>query len=190
MKCSVFIATSLDGYIATEEGSVNWLQEVGNQQADMSENPDMGFSNFIASIDCMIIGRKCMETISQFNLSPEEWPYGERKIYVLSKTLTEPPENLSDKVEMFSGDIQSLVSLLENSGYQHAYVDGGLTITSFINQCLIDEIIMTQAPVILGRGTPLFGQIDRNIKLANAKVTAFANDFIQTKYDVSYQEGD
>jgi len=186
MKCSVYIATSADGFIATLEGSVDWLHTAGNQDADMSRNPDMGFNNFIESVDCMIMGRKCMEVISSFNLPPEQWPYGDTKIYALSHTMKEPPKNLLGKVEMYSGDISKLIKQLEADGFLHAYIDGGTTITSFINLQLINEIIITKAPIILGKGIPLFGEINKSIKLVNSKATAFPNDFIQEKFSVSY----
>ena len=186
MKCSVYIATSADGYIATLEGGVDWLHTAGNSDADMSNNPDMGFNNLIASVDCMIMGRKCMEVISSFNLSPEQWPYDDTKVYVLSNSMKEPPENLCGKVEMHSGDITKLINQLESNGYKHAYIDGGATITSFINLQLINEMIITTAPVILGEGIPLFGKINKSIKLSNSEVTAFPNDFIQVKYAVNY----
>ncbi|MDX2370208.1 MAG: dihydrofolate reductase family protein [Colwellia sp.] len=186
MKCSVYIATSADGYIATLEGGVDWLHTAGNANADMSKNPDMGFNNFIASVDCMVMGRKCMEVISSFNLTPEQWPYGDTKIYVLSNSMKEPPENLCGKVELYSGDITKLINQLENNGFKHAYIDGGATITSFINLQLINEMIITKAPVILGEGIPLFGKINNSIKLCNSEATAFPNDFIQVKYNVNY----
>ena len=186
MKCSVYIATSADGFIATLDGSVDWLHSAGNPEADMSNNPDMGFNDFIVSIDCMIMGRKCMDAISSFNLTPEQWPYGNAKIYVLSNSVTEPPENLRGKVEMYSGDITKLISQLENNGYKHAYVDGGTTITAFINLQLINEMTITKAPIILGNGIPLFGEINNSIKLANSEAIAFSNDFIQEKYTVNY----
>jgi len=186
MKCSVFIATSADGYIATPEGGVDWLHAAGNSSADMSSNPDMGFNNFISSVDCMIIGRKCMEVISSFNLSPEQWPYGDRKIYVLSKTLTSPPENLTDKVEIYSGDISALIKQLEQKGFKHAYVDGGTTITSFLNFKLINEMIITQAPVLLGEGIPLFGKLNHPVSLVNVEAVTFPNEFVQIKYCVNY----
>jgi len=186
MKCSVYIATSADGYIATPEGNVDWLHAAGNSNADMSENPDMGFNKFISSIDCMIMGRKCMEVISNFNLTPEQWPYGKTKIYVLSNSITEPPKNLEGKVEMYSGDILKLINQLEVNGYQHAYIDGGATITSFINLQLINEMIITKAPIILGNGIPLFGKIDNAIKLCRAEANTFPNDFIQVKYCIDY----
>jgi len=186
MKCSVYIATSADGYIATPEGDVDWLHAAGNQDADMSKNPDMGFNNFIASVDCMVMGRKCMGVISSFNLTPEQWPYGDTKIYVLSNSLKKPPENLRGKVEIYSGDITKLINQLEITGFKHAYIDGGATITSFINIQLINEMIITKAPVILGKGIPLFGEINNSIKLINSEAIAFPNDFIQVKYGVSY----
>ena len=186
MKCSVYIATSADGYIATTDGGVNWLHTAGDQDADMGDNPDMGFGSFIDSIDCMIMGRKCMEMISSMDLTPEQWPYGDTHIVVLSNTVKEPPENLLGKVEMYSGDIQSLIKKLETNGFKHAYIDGGSTITSFINLKLIDKMTITKAPVLLGEGIPLFGKINQSVKLENAEATAFPNEFIQIKYDVNY----
>ena len=186
MKCSAFIATSADGYIATTEGAVDWLHSAGNPDADMSDNPDMGFGAFIASVDCMIMGRKCMEMISSMNLPPEQWPYGNIDIVVLSNTLKTPPENLVDKVRVFSGEITDLIAELESKNLKHAYIDGGATITSFLNLKLIDEMTITNAPVLLGDGIPLFGKLDSPIKLTNTSATNFANDFVQIKYQVNY----
>ncbi|KGJ96013.1 dihydrofolate reductase family protein [Colwellia psychrerythraea] len=186
MKCSVYIATSADGYIATSEGGVDWLHTAGKADADMKANPDMGFAKFINSVDCMIMGRKCMQVISSFDIPAEQWPYGDIKIYALSNTLTEPPTNLVDKVEIYAGDIESLVNKLSAQGLKHAYIDGGATITSFINLKLINEMTITRAPLLLGAGIPLFGKLDHSIKLENADSITFPNDFIQVKYDVNY----
>ncbi len=186
MKCSVCIATSADGYIATLDGGVDWLHSAGNSEADMGDNPDMGFSAYMASVDCMIMGRKCMEMISSMNLTPEQWPYGDTHIVVLSNTIKTPPENLKGKVEMFSGEVTDLVKELESRGFKHAYIDGGTTITSFLNLKLIDEMTITRAPVLLGGGISLFGKLENPIKLINSKATAFANDFTQIDYQVNY----
>lgn len=185
MKCSVYIATSADGYIALPDGGVDWLHTAGNSDADMGSE-DMGFKSFMDTIDCMVMGRKCMEIISCMNLPPEQWPYGDIRIVVLSNTVKEPPKNLKDKVEMYSGDIQELVNILETDGFRHAYIDGGATITSFLNLKLINEMTITKAPVLLGDGIPLFGKVRIRIKLENSQVIAFPNDFIQVKYSVSY----
>ena len=185
MKCSVYIATSADGYIATGDGGVDWLHTAGNLKAGMGSE-DMGFKTFMDSVDCMIMGRKTMEMISNMNLTPEQWVYGDMRIVVLSNTVKEPPENLRGKIEMYSGDIKELMRKLESNGYKHAYIDGGSTITSFINLKLIDELIITKTPVLLGEGIPLFGKIKQRVKLENAEATAYQNEFIQIKYSVNY----
>ena len=186
MKCSVFIATSADGYIATPDGGVDWLHTAGKADADMSKNLDMGFADYINSVDCMVMGRKCMEVISSFNIPADQWPYRDIKIYALSQSLTEPPQNLTGKVEMYSGDIKVLVNSLSKQGLKHAYIDGGATITSFINLKLINEMIITRAPVLLGDGIPLFGQLEQSVKLESAESVTFPNDFIQVKYRINY----
>ncbi len=186
MRFSVYIAISVDGFIARTDGSVDWLHAYGNQEAEMGDDADMGFNNFIESIDCMIMGRGCMEAISGFNLSPEQWPYRDARVIVLSKTLPEPPENLKDHVEMFSGDVSELVENLEREGYQHAYVDGGKTIQSFLNLKLITDMSLTQIPVLLGEGIPLFGKTNQDIRLEKTKAKVFLNDLVQIHYEVSY----
>ncbi len=185
MKCSVYIATSADGYIALPDGGVDWLHTSGNLEADMDDE-DMGFLNFINSVDCMIMGRKCMEVIASMNLTTEQWPYGNMRIVVLSNTVKEPPESLRGRVNMYSGSIPDLMIALESEGFEHAYIDGGSTITSFINFKLIDQMIITKAPILLGEGIPLFGKIKHRPKLENAETRAFKNDFVQVKYNVSY----
>lgn len=152
----------------------------------MKSSPDLGFANFVGFVDCMVMGRKCMEMISGMNLLPEKWPYADLHIVVLSKSIKEPPKNLSGKVEMFSGDIPGLVKTLEGKGFKRGYIDGGSTITSFLNHKLINEMIITKAPVLLGEGIPLFGRISGRIKLGRSEATAFSNDFIQVKYRVNY----
>jgi dihydrofolate reductase len=185
MKCSAYIATSADGYIATRDGGVDWLHTAGNLEADMGSE-DMGCKTFMDSVDCMIMGRKCMEMISSMDLTPEQWFYGDMRIVTLSKTVKEPPENLRGKIEMYSGDIKDLIQKLESSGLKHAYIDGGSTITSFINLKLIDEMIITKIPVLLGEGIPLFGKIKQRVKLENAEATTYQNEFIQIKYSLYY----
>ncbi len=186
MRCSAFIATSADGYIATSDGGVDWLETSGKKNVEMGEKSDMGTATYLNSIDCMIMGRKCMEKLSSFNLSPEQWPYGETRIIALSNTVREPPSNLKSRVEMYSGEIPALLTKLEGEGFTHAYIDGGATITSFLALGLINEITITQAPILLGDGKPLFGKISRHIKLEGAEATAFPNDFVQIKYRVRY----
>ena len=192
MKCSIFIAPSVDGYIATEDGRVNWLETLSKPiseeeaSSDLMKHFNMSFPNYIQGVDCMIMGRKLMEVLSNFDLTPEQWPYGDTKIIVLSHTIKEPPENLKNKVQIYSGSIEELITQLEKEGYKHAYVDGGTTITAFLNLGLIDEMTLTQAPVLLGAGIPLFGKLFKQIKLEDAQATAFPNNFIEIKYTINY----
>lgn len=186
MKCSAYIATSADGFIADNQGGVDWLHTAGNQAADMSINPDMGFNEFIQSVDCMVMGRKCMEVISSFNLTEEQWPYGDIKIYVLSNTISEPPQNLANKVEMYRGDINTLIDKLTAQGFKHAYIDGGATICTFINLKLMDTLTITRSPILLGQGIPLFSNLVTRVNLEKASSISFPNDFIQEKYSVKY----
>ncbi len=186
MKCSVFIATSADGYIATHDCSVEWLHTAGKLNADMSDDPDMGFGNFINSVDCIIMGRRCMEGISGMSLTPEQWPYKDLPITVLSNTITQPPENMKGRVAIYARDVDVLIDQLASQGFRHAYVDGGSTITSFIDLKLINEMTILKAPVLLGEGIPLFGKINKKVKLENAKSTTFPNDFVQIKYQINY----
>jgi len=184
MKCSVFIATSADGFIATPDGDVDWLME----SAATEEPVAMGLSmeDYMQSVDCMVMGRKCMEKIASFNLTAEQWPYGDTRIIVLSKSLQQVPSGLPDTVEMYAGDIPELIAQLETEGYQHAYVDGGSVITSFLNLKLINDMVITQAPLILGEGLRLFGKISHRIKLTEVTAEAYANGFSQNHYTLNY----
>jgi len=188
MKCSVFIATSLDGYIATPDGGVDWLDHVGDQSADLGEDADMGFLALMESVDCLIMGRKCMEKIASFNLTDEQWPYGNTRVIALSNSLSDVPDSVKGKVELMSGDIPNILNQLESEGHKHAYVDGGALISSFLNLKLINELIITQAPVILGEGISLFQNIQQSINLVNAEAKAYPNGFVQVKHQVKYSQ--
>ena len=192
MKCSIFIAPSVDGYIATEDGGVHWLETAGKSVSEIDEKSELmqhfnnSMPNYMQNVDCMIIGRKLMEVLSSFNLTPEQWPYGDTRIFALSNTTREVPENLKKQVEIYSESIPSLITKLENEGYKHAYVDGGTTITAFLNLELINEMTLTLAPVLLGSGIPLFGKLSKQIRLEDAQSTAYPNNFIELKYNVKY----
>ncbi|MEP5570078.1 MAG: dihydrofolate reductase family protein [Halioglobus sp.] len=185
MKCSVYIATSADGYIATVDGGVDWLDSAGNAETEEREPMgDGGFSSYLDSVDCMVMGRRTMEKIASFNLTPDQWPYREIPIHVLSKSVSKAPRSLPGNVRMYSGTIPELYGELERSGFGHVYVDGGATITSFFQHDLIDELCVSQAPILLGGGLPLFGKIGKVVRLSEAKAQVFSNDFIQWKYTV------
>lgn len=183
MKCSAYIATSADGFIARTDGSVDWLQTAGKPEAGIGEGY-IDFESYMATVDCMIMGRKCMDMISSFDLPPEQWPYGTMKIIVLSNTVQMPPDNLKDRVEMYSGDLKALLGRLEVEGYQSAYIDGGTTIQNFINLGRLNEIIITQMPVLIGEGAPLFGKTLRDVDLADAQAVVCPSGYVQFRYQI------
>lgn len=183
MKCSAYIATSADGFIARANGSVDWLETAGKPEAGTGEGY-VDFESYMATVDCMIMGRKCMDMISSFNLPPEHWPYGTIKVIVLSHTVQTPPDNLKDRVEMYSGDLTELLEKLETEGYQSAYVDGGTTIQNFINLGRLDEIIITQMPLLIGDGAPLFGGTLRDVTLTDAQAVVCPSGYIQICYRI------
>lgn len=187
MKCSAYIATSADGFIARTDGDIDWLETAGKPEAGLGEGY-VDFAAYLSTVDCMIMGRKCMEKISSFDLSPDQWPYGRMKIIVLSNSIKTPPDNLKDKVEMYSGDLTELLGRLENEGYQSAYIDGGATIQAFINLGRLDEITITKMPVLIGEGAPLFGKTLRDVHLTNAQVVLCPSNHIQITYQIGKGE--
>ena len=188
MKCSVYVATSVDGFIARRDGSVDWLEAAGKPEAGSGSGAYLEMPDYMASVDCIVMGRKCMEAISSFNLTPEQWPYGSTRVVVLSRTLKTPCANLVDKVEMYSGDLLDLIENLTSDGHQHAYIDGGATIQSFLNLGLINEITITRLPILLGEGIPLFGPLERDVRLEEATAVACPSDYVQVRYKVQYGE--
>ena len=147
MKNSVYIATSLDGYIADNNSSVDWLCEIPNP-----DNNDFGFNDFIKSIDAIFMGRNTFQQVLSFYA----WPYP-KPVYVLSSTINKLPDELSEKVMILNIGPTEVVERLNNEGLKNLYIDGGQVIQNFLSADLIDELIITTIPILLGGGIPLFG---------------------------------
>ena len=181
MKASVYIATSLDGFIARENGALDWLPGGdGASSNDESNGEDFGYKAFMDSVDVLVIGRNTYETVLSFG----QWPYGSKRVVVLSSTLARLANNLPPTVELKSCSPTELVQVLEVSGAKHLYIDGGKTIQGFLNAGLIQEIIITRIPILIGAGIPLFGPVNEDVKLRHIETRAFANGFVQSKYEV------
>ncbi len=176
MKISVYIATSLDGYIARENGDLDWLPGSDGQ----SDGEDYGYQQFMDSVDTLVMGRHTYEMVLSFG----EWPYGEKRVIVLSSQEIEIPAHLAVTVESSSSSPAKLVDKLHKSGAQHLHIDGGKTIQGFLNAGLINEMIITRIPVLIGSGIPLFGALDHDQKLRHIETSSFANGFVQSKYEV------
>ncbi len=169
----VFIATSLDGYIADKHGKLDWLHSVPNP-----DNIDMGFGPLLERVDALVMGRNTLEAVLGFGV---EWPYS-KPVFVLSNTMTEAPLGYEDKVFVVNGELVDVVKNLNRQGYQALYIDGGVTIQNFLKQDLIDELVISTIPVLLGGGAPLFGELvhQQSFKLIESKV--YLDSIVQTHY--------
>ena len=177
-KCSVFIATSLDGFISRKDGNIDWLNDAS---ATVPNGEDTGFGDFMSSIDALVMGRNTFEQVLSFE---GEWPYGDTPVIVLSRTLKSIPENAPDTVSITADDPTTLVQRLSVEGFNHLYIDGGLTIQSFLAAGLIDEITITAIPIILGEGKPLFGPLSGDVKLELISSQGYEFGFVQSKYRI------
>jgi dihydrofolate reductase len=169
VKASVFIGTSLDGFIARANGDLDWLPPGGGEEH--------GYDAFMATVDALVIGRKTYETVLTF----DTWPYGEKPVYVLS-TRTLAPALPGAVVERLSGPPAEIVAQLATRGVGHVYVDGGITIQGFLQAGLIQRLIITRIPVLLGAGIPLFGALPQDIRLTHVGTRQYASGLVQSEY--------
>lgn len=168
----VYIATSIDGYIAREDGSIDWLMEVPD-----NENEDYGFSEFMERIDGIVMGRKTFETAIGFG----QWLYT-KPVFVLSRTMDRVPDVVTGKAAIIQGNPGEIIAALREKGFRNLYIDGGQTIQEFLRQDMIDEIIITRIPVLLGSGIPLFGSIEKDLKFKHVETTTYQNSLVKTRY--------
>ena len=174
-KTSVYIATTLDGFIARADGSLDWLEHD-------SGSDDYGFKAFTSSIDSMVLGRATYEQVLGFG----EWPYTGKHVIVPSSTLTadDVPEALRAEVEIVDDEPSGLLAGLSSQGFKHAWVDGGRTIQRFLQDGLIDEITISRIPILIGEGIPLFGVLSSDIKLKHVETASFDSGLVQATYRV------
>jgi len=171
----VFIATSLDGYIARENGDIEWLIS----RDDPAE--DHGYNSFIGSIDGIVFGRGTYEAV----IKMESWFYS-KPVVVLSQSLMQEdiPDHLKTKVHVLNASPSEAVRYFASKGWKNVYVDGGKVIQSFLREGLISEMTITQVPVLLGSGRPLFGPLKNDISLIHLETVAFPSGLVQSKYRV------
>ena len=172
MRCSVFIATSLDGFIAREDGSLDWLPAGGGEEH--------GYSAFMASVDCVVMGRNTYETVLAF----DSWPYLGKRVVVLTTRPLDAPVPRDAILEVMNGTPHEIVARLAQRGMQHAYVDGGITVQRFLEAGLIQRMVITRIPVLLGRGIPLFGPLTRETRLEHVGTRSYAGGMVSSEYTI------
>ena len=179
IKCSVYIAASIDGFIAKPGGDIEWLNR---PEYATSKLKGVSYEDFIATVDVLIMGRNTFEKVLSF----DHWPYEELLVVVLTSRNVDIPEHLHDKVKIESGEPDAILSRLASQNYSHFYIDGGITIQRFFTAKRIDEITITWIPILLGDGIPLFGIHDTEQQLQLIDAIPSDNGFVQVRYSVQH----
>lgn len=170
MMLSVFVGTSVDGFIARPNGDLDFLPAGGGEPH--------GYDEFIASVDAIVIGRKTFETVLTFGA----WPYGAKRVVVLSSRPLDLSKARGGVIEQMGGPPAGIVSRLAASGAHHLYVDGGITIQRFLRAGLIDRLVITRVPVLIGDGIPLFGSLPSDVRLHHVLTRSYQTGLVQSEY--------
>ena len=173
MTVSVFVGTSVDGFIARPNDGLDFLPEGGGEPH--------GYDEFIASVDAIVMGRKTFEKV--LTLGP--WPYGDKRVVVLSSRPVDLAAAVGGVVEQMAGAPAEIVSQLAASGAHHLYVDGGITIQGFLRAGLIQRLVITRVPVLIGEGVPLFGSLPHDVRLRHMATRHYPSGLVQTEYHVA-----
>jgi dihydrofolate reductase len=172
MTISVFVGTSVDGFIARRNGDLDFLPEGGGEPH--------GYDEFMASVDAVVIGRKTFETV----LAYATWPYGEKRVVVLSSRPVDFSAVRGGVVEQMAGAPAEVVAKLAAGGVHHVYVDGGITIQGFLRAGLVQRLTITRVPVLIGDGIPLFGALPRDVRLQHVATEHYPSGLVKSEYRV------
>ncbi len=172
MKCSVYIGMSLDGCIATPDGGLDWLMEVPNP-----DGSDFGFAGFMGGVDAVVMGRRTFE----FVVDSGQWIY-DKPVFVLSRSLESVPEHLADKASVIQGLPAEVIAELGTRGFASLYIDGGNVVQQFLNASLVDELILTRVPVLLGKGIHLFSNLEGTSHWVHEETKVLGGQVVQSRY--------
>ena len=172
MTASVFIGVSVDGFIARKNDDLDFLPEDAEPH---------GYDEFIASVEAIVIGRKSFEKVLSFGT----WPYGEKRVVVLSSRPLDLSKAVGGVVEQMAGPPAEIVSQLAASGAHNLYVDGGITIQRFLRAGAIQRLIITRVPVLIGEGVPLFGALPHDVRLRHIATRHYPSGLVQSEYEVA-----
>jgi len=172
MAVFVYIGKSLDGFIAGKDGDLQWLNDIPNP-----ENSDFGFSAFMERIDAVVMGRRSFETVQSFG----SWIYT-KPVFVVSTTLDRLPPEYDGRAQILNLKPARIIKELGDKGLRNIYIDGGVLIQSFLAGDLIDEMIITTVPVLLGDGVPLFAKLRRQLKFTHIRTEILAGCLVKTHY--------
>jgi len=172
MRASVFVGTSVDGFIARGNGDFDFLPEGGGEPH--------GYDEFMSSVDVLVIGRNTFEKVLTF----EKWPYAEKRVVVLSTRTIDVSNVRGSTIEHMSGSPAEITDRLAASGANHAYIDGGITVQRFLHARLIHRLIITRVPVLIGEGIPLFGSLPHDVQLRHVLTKTYPSGMVKSEYEV------
>jgi dihydrofolate reductase len=172
MTVTVFVGTSVDGFMARPNGDLDFLPEGGGEPH--------GYDEFMATVDALVIGRKTFETVLSFAV----WPYGKKRVVVLSSTPVDLSAVRGGVVEQMAGPPAEIVAKLAATGAHNLYVDGGITIQRFLRAGLVQRLIITRVPVLIGDGIPLFGALTRDVQLHHVATQHYPSGLVKSEYQV------
>ncbi|WP_372366812.1 dihydrofolate reductase family protein [Candidatus Uabimicrobium sp. HlEnr_7] len=172
MTTYVYIATSIDGFIATEDGGIKWLYDIPNP-----DQSDYGYADFVSNIDCHVMGRKTFEKVLTF----DSWGY-EKPVFVLSNSLIQVPKKYNNKVKIMSGSPTTIIRKLAEQGYQNIYIDGGKVIQHFLRDDAVDEMIISKIPIVLGSGIRLFESTSQSLKFKHRATEVYNGEIVKSHY--------
>ena len=173
MTVTVFVGTSVDGFIARPNGELDFLPAGGGEPH--------GYEEFMASVDALVIGRNTFETVVKF----DPWPYGKKRVVVLSSRPIDFSAVQGGIVEQMAGPPAEIVSKLATSGAHNLYVDGGITVQRFLRAGLVQRLIITRVPVLIGDGIPLFGTLTRDMRLRHIATQQYTSGLVKSEYQVT-----
>jgi len=171
LKVIVYIGTSLDGFIARKDGDIDWLTQFANDEAIHA------YEEFISRIDAIVIGRGTFEKVLTF----PSWPYN-KKVFVLSNSIKQVPDALKEKVTVLSINPTGLLSYLSGLGFSSIYIDGGKVIQDFLKENLVDELIISKVPILIGTGIQLFGELNTDLKFQHIQTQVQSNGLVRSYY--------
>ena len=171
MKVTVFMGASVDGYIARPDGALDFLP---------AEPEPHGYEELMASVDALVFGRHTYETVLGFG---GEWPYGDKPVFVLSSRPLPPPP-AGAVLTHLSGEPAAIVAELESRGIVHAYLDGGIAAQRFLRAGLVQRLVVTRVPVLIGSGIPLFGPLPHDVRLRHVATRSFPSGLVQSEYAI------
>jgi len=175
MTVSVFVGISVDGFMARSDGSLDFLEAGGGEPH--------GYDEFIATVDALVIGRNTFETVLAF----PEWPYGDKRVVVLSSRPLDFSSVRAGRVEQMSDSPAEIVAKLAATGAHRLYVDGGITIQRFLRAGLVQRLVVTRVPVLIGQGIPLFGALSHDLRLRHVATQQYAGGLVKSEYEVVNQ---